>query len=117
MSEKKYTDDDPERTLVTLDQLSQTIEVMTSVVNRLRRHLSDQIKAQLDAQESASFPDVGSESVDSESLLATNEHQAERKSTHDSAQQKQRQAQRESFVVEINQQEAEPIRKATKILH
>ena len=43
MSEKKYADDDPERTLVTLDQLSQTIEVMTSVVNRLRRHLSDQL--------------------------------------------------------------------------
>ena len=50
MSEKKYADDDPERTLVTLDQLSQTIEVMTSVVNRLRRHLSDQIKAQLESQ-------------------------------------------------------------------
>ncbi len=46
MKDKKYADDDPERTLVTLDQLSQTIEVMTSVVNRLRRHLSDQIKAQ-----------------------------------------------------------------------
>ena len=53
MKDKKYADDDPERTLVTLDQLSQTIEVMTSVVNRLRRHLSDQIKAQLEAQEAA----------------------------------------------------------------
>ena len=51
MSEKKYADDDSERTLVTLDQLSQTIEVMTSVVNRLRRHLSDQIKSQIQAQE------------------------------------------------------------------
>lgn len=38
-------DNDPERTLITLDQLSQTIEVMTSVVNRLRRHLNDQIDA------------------------------------------------------------------------
>jgi len=45
MSDKKYSENDPERTLITLDQLSQTIEVMTSVVNRLRQHLSDQIKA------------------------------------------------------------------------
>ena len=44
MSDDKYIKDDPERTLITLDQLSQTIEVMTSVVNRLRRHLSEQIK-------------------------------------------------------------------------
>ena len=40
MSDKKHTENDPERTLITLDQLSQTIEVMTSVVNRLRAHLS-----------------------------------------------------------------------------
>ena len=31
---------DPQRTLLTLDQLSQTIDVMSSVVNRLRSHLS-----------------------------------------------------------------------------
>ena len=36
---------DSERTLVTLDQLSQTIEVMSSVINRLRTHLSEQIAA------------------------------------------------------------------------
>ena len=47
MSEEKYLDNDPKRTLVTLEQLSQTIEVMTSVVNRLRQHLSDQLKAQI----------------------------------------------------------------------
>ena len=41
MSNEKFDKDEPEKTLVTLDQLSQTIEVMTSVVNRLRRHLSD----------------------------------------------------------------------------
>lgn len=40
-------DNDPERTLITLDQLSQTIEVMTDVVNRLRSHLSEQITAKL----------------------------------------------------------------------
>ena len=47
MSEKeKQPDNDPERTLMTLDQLSQTIEVMSSVVNRLRQHLSEQLRAQ-----------------------------------------------------------------------
>lgn len=45
MSDSKYSENDPERTLITLDQLSQTIEVMTSVVNRLRQHLSQQISA------------------------------------------------------------------------
>jgi hypothetical protein len=51
MSDKKYSENDPERTLITLDQLSQTIEVMTSVVNRLRQHLSDQIKARREIDE------------------------------------------------------------------
>ena len=37
----------PEKTLITLEQLSQTIEVMTSVVNRLRQHLSEQLEHQL----------------------------------------------------------------------
>lgn len=43
MKEKKHRRPDPVSTLVTLDQLSQTIEVMTNVVNRLRDHLSEQI--------------------------------------------------------------------------
>ena len=47
---KKQFDNDPERTLITLEQLSQTIEVMTSVVNRLRQHLSEQLNAQIEAQ-------------------------------------------------------------------
>ncbi|MCB1670617.1 MAG: hypothetical protein R3F41_02570 [Gammaproteobacteria bacterium] len=51
MSDKKYSENDPERTLITLDQLSQTIEVMTSVVNRLRRHLNDQITARREVEE------------------------------------------------------------------
>jgi len=46
----KQFDNDPERTLITLEQLSQTIEVMTSVVNRLRKHLSEQLKAQIETQ-------------------------------------------------------------------
>ena len=47
MSEKEnQPDNDPERTLMTLDQLSQTIEVMSSVVNRLRQHLNEQLREQ-----------------------------------------------------------------------
>ena len=44
--EKPY-ENSPEKTLITLEQLSQTIEVMTSVVNRLRQHLSQQLQHQL----------------------------------------------------------------------
>jgi len=55
MSDKKYSENDPERTLITLDQLSQTIEVMTTVVNRLRQHLSEQVlaKQEIEALEQA----------------------------------------------------------------
>ncbi len=112
MKDKKYADDDPERTLVTLDQLSQTIEVMTSVVNRLRRHLSDQIKAQLEAQEAAdSLPAARSDSEDQANAgaPATEKDAATAQQSHDKK--------RESFVVEISQQEIEPTRKSTKILH
>jgi len=51
MNDSKYSENDPERTLITLDQLSQTIEVMTSVVNRLRQHLSQQIVAKQEIEE------------------------------------------------------------------
>ena len=106
MSEKKYADDDPERTLVTLDQLSQTIEVMTSVVNRLRRHLSDQIKSQIEAQEKI------------EALAALQiESPVQTSNDEKSEQELPRDRERESFVVEISQQEVEPTRKSTKILH
>lgn len=119
MSEKKYADDDPERTLVTLDQLSQTIEVMTSVVNRLRRHLSDQIKAQLESQIEAQeeFEALVATQIESTAQATTNEPNAERvtaQSQDDGSEQGQ---ERDSFVVEISQQETEPVRKSTKTLH
>ncbi|MFT7472317.1 MAG: hypothetical protein ACI8XU_002215 [Kiritimatiellia bacterium] len=114
MSEKKYADDDPERTLVTLDQLSQTIEVMTSVVNRLRRHLSDQIKAQLESQIEAreELEALAALQIESPVQTATSESNGEK-----SEQELARDRERESFVVEISQQEIEPTRKSTKILH
>tara|TARA_Y100000994_G_scaffold228547_1_gene212891 strand:+ start:1030 stop:1356 length:327 start_codon:yes stop_codon:yes gene_type:complete len=46
----KHYESSPEKTLITLEQLSQTIEVMTSVVNRLRQHLSEQLENQLGVQ-------------------------------------------------------------------
>ena len=105
MSEEKHLDNDPERTLVTLEQLSQTIEVMTNVVNRLRQHLSDQLKDQTEAQqlEKQSKPQP-----------QTNE---ETELPSYKSQQKSKNQQRESFVVEIKQQETEPVRKSSKTLH
>ena len=116
MSEKKYADDDPERTLVTLDQLSQTIEVMTSVVNRLRRHLSDQIMAQLESQMEAQ------EELEASAAAQTDCHDSSEGNAANEAKQstgneQHRENKRESFVVEISQQEVEPARKSTKILH
>ena len=126
MSEKKYADDDPERTLVTLDQLSQTIEVMTSVVNRLRRHLSDQIKVQLESQIEAQEELEALAALQNEPPVqkATNKSNAERIAAQTqhvggkkSEQELAREQERASFVVEISQQEIEPTRKSTKILH
>jgi len=109
MSDKKYADDDPERTLVTLDQLSQTIEVMTSVVNRLRRHLSEQINAQLESK---------TEIQDELELLAAAQEMVEAKIENEPEEVQQGSGdKRESFVVEISQQEVEPLAKSTKTLH
>jgi hypothetical protein len=54
--EGKPLAEDSQRTLVTLDQLSQTIEVMSSVVNRLRAHLSEQLAASIKPSSSHSQP-------------------------------------------------------------
>jgi hypothetical protein len=119
MSEKKYADDDSERTLVTLDQLSQTIEVMTSVVNRLRRHLSDQIKYQIEAQEELEA--LAAVPIEASAHKATSKPDTEATTPESqqvsSEQDRAREQQRESFVVEISQQEVEPTRKPTKTLH
>ncbi len=117
MSEDKHTENDPERTLVTLEQLSQTIEVMTSVVNRLRQHLSEQLQAQMSNQESAAL-----EQQAEQELASTRVAESEAKApAHDEVvrvqKQEQQQQQRESFVVEIRQQDPEPVRKNNKTLH
>jgi len=119
MSEENKTDNDPERTLVTLEQLSQTIEVMTSVVNRLRQHLSDQLQAKLTEQEAQQQTALQGKTQD-------DAQQEEKKDTQDILKSKQQhqqkqqisdQSTRESFVVEIRQQEPEPVLKDDKTLH
>ena len=126
MSEKeKQPDNDPERTLMTLDQLSQTIEVMTSVVNRLRQHLSEQlreqaVRAQRDSSEGPS--ETGYSSQTSEHQLNQNIQRSSDSNSQTSAGQTEQEADsltsnREPFVVEIRQQDASPTRKSDKTLH
>ena len=103
MSDKEKLDknysSDPERTLITLEQLSQTIEVMTSVVDRLRQHLSEQLKNQIEARLLK----------DSNETAPVTEAQKE---LEDAIMQKE-----ESCVVEIRQQDPTPVRKPSKTLH
>lgn len=157
MSEENQSDNDPERTLVTLEQLSQTIEVMTSVVNRLRQHLSDQLQAKLVEQKNAreaalaeqeepsalacigspynpeatevdaaqaiekALTDLDETASDNAKQAKANAEQAEQlaKEILKSKQEQQysEDSNRESFVVEIRQQEPEPVRKNDKTLH
>ena len=103
MSDKEKLDknstSDPERTLITLEQLSQTIDVMTSVVGRLRQHLSEQLKRQIEAQQPEDSNEIIPNTKASKIITDTNIKKEE------------------SCVVEIRQQEQEPTRKPSKILH
>ena len=126
MSEKeKQPDNDPERTLMTLDQLSQTIEVMSSVVNRLRQHLSEQLRAQaVRAQLSSSGGPSGTSdsSQTSEHRLNRNIQRSSDTNSQTSARHKELKtdsltSNREPFVVEIRQQGATSTRKSDKTLH
>ena len=96
--DKNYSSD-PERTLITLEQLSQTIDVMTSVVDRLRQHLSEQLKSQIKAQQLK----------DSNETAPVTEAQKE---IEDAIMQKE-----ENCVVEIRQQDPTRARQPSKTLH
>ena len=96
----KHFDNDPERTLITLEQLSQTIEVMTTVVNRLRQHLSEQLKAQLDEQ----YQKKATEDQSLSKKLSTENESNKPK-------------ERKNLIVEIRQQEVSPTSKPPKTLH
>ena len=126
MSEKeKQPDNDPERTLMTLDQLSQTIEVMSSVVNRLRQHLSEQLREQaIRAQQGSSegLSGTGDSAQTSGYPLSQNTQGFSDTNPQTSAGHTEREADslannREPFVVEIRQQGASSTRKSDKTLH
>lgn len=95
----KHYDGSPEKTLITLEQLSQTIEVMTSVVNRLRQHLNEQLEKQnlLKQEELKS----SSEDINSAS----------------EAQSKLQNERRAKTVIEISQQDSTLPRKTEKVIH
>jgi hypothetical protein len=126
MSEEKPSENDPERTLLTLDQLSQTIEVMTSVVNRLRQHLSEQLKTQAETQQLAREEEEALCDIEAEAEAAAQEaaeaaaaadEQQDTLIASGNTQQIKSKDSNESFVVEIRQQDATPARKNNKTLH
>ena len=124
MSEKqKHTADDPERTLMTLDQLSQTIEVMTSVVNRLRRHLSEQLReqAELDARDEKESPvasdDSGAIEQQAHDIQSPSDSSSKDHDIKKSEAARSQNTNREPFVIEIRQQNRSLVRKACKTLH
>ena len=95
----KHYDGTPEKTLITLEQLSQTIEVMTSVVNRLRQHLNEQLEKQnLIKQKELS---ANSEDINNTSKAQSKLHNERRAKT----------------VIEISQQDSTLPRKTEKVIH
>ena len=82
MADKKDVEQNSEQTLITLDQLSQTLEVMTCVVDRLKSHLTRQMS-------------LNAEMFEDEAKV----EQAEAEERAESS----KKLQQESFVVEISQ--------------
>lgn len=96
MADKKDVEQNAEQTLITLDQLSQTLEVMTCVVDRLKQHLTRQMS-------------LNAEMFDDSAKVEAAEAEERAKAT--------RQLQQESFVVEISQKELEEGSDPNKITH
>ena len=63
MDKDKKASTDNETILMALDQISQTIDVMTSVVGRLRNHLQDQETTRRNDSNSAVVTAEGSSTV------------------------------------------------------
>ena len=96
MADKKDVEQNSEQTLMTLEQLSQTLEVMTHVVDRLKTHLTRQMS--LNAE------------------LFNDEEKVRKAQEAERAEQAKR-LQQESFVVEITQREMEEGVKGKKVIH
>ena len=95
----KHYDGSPEKTLITLEQLSQTIEVMTSVVDRLRQHLNEQLEKQ---------------NLIKQKELSSNSEDINNASEAQSKLQNERRA---KTVIEISQQDSTLPRKTEKVIH
>ena len=95
----KHYDGSPEKTLITLEQLSQTIEVMTSVVNRLRQHLNEQLEKQ---------NPITQKELSSNSKDINNASEAQSKLQNE---------RRAKTVIEISQQDSTLPRKTEKVIH
>jgi regulator of replication initiation timing len=86
MSDKNDVEENAEQTLITLEQLSQTLEVMSHVVERLKQHMTRQMS-------------LNAELFQDEEKL--------RKAEAEERAEASRKLQQKSFVVEISQQELE----------
>ena len=96
MADKADAKKNEEQTLMTLEQLSQTLEVMTHVVDRLKQHLTRQM------------------SLNAELF---NDEEKVRKAEAEQRAEAAKKLQQESFVVEITQREMEEGVKGKKIVH
>lgn len=67
MSDEKKAQLDSETILMTLDQIGQTIDIMTNVVGRLRGYITEQLdtseQTSTDTQSSHQFPDSTSRTI------------------------------------------------------
>ena len=96
MAAKKDVEQSSEQTLITLDQLSQTLEVMTCVVDRLKSHLTRQMS-------------LNAEMFEDQAKVAKAEAEERAESS--------KLLQQEGFVVEISQKELEEGSDPNKIIH
>ena len=96
MAVKKDVEQNSEQTLITLDQLSQTLEVMTCVVDRLKQHLTRQMS-------------LNTEMFQDEVKIAKAEAEERTEAS--------KQLQQEGFVVEISQKELEEGSDPNKVVH
>lgn len=95
MTDKQDLEKNSEQTLITLEQLSQTLDVMSCVVDRLKQHLNRQMS-------------FNAELFQDEEKVRKAEAEERVKAS--------KQLRRESYVVEITQQEIEE-GKGSKIVH
>ena len=124
MSSDKNQQKSPDSTLMSLDQLSDTIEVMTGVVQRLKRHLDLQLTLSENKPEASA---LSQELLENErELLDLQQLANEQKlsvavpsSDNDGASAKQNQESNEerSFIIEIAQQEEADDLSSDRVLH